>query len=216
MFHYSCYSRPRQQQDAYKAGVSKNPDSGRPTANQWVGPQSPLSILWCFSSSLQTVFLTFFDSVIPGKQAFFTQHGLEQLVFFGKGPSDSVTNGSSLTTETPTIHLHCDREFAHRVGSLQRMLNHAAMLDPRESFLIGSIVDHNLSLTWEKSSLGDSTLALTCSPNVAFLAHKSSPFLQQRCAFFAWFMRRPLLRQHGEGETEPGEGAHLQDRPSVS
>jgi hypothetical protein len=119
MFHYSRSSRLRQQQDAYKAGIKENPEDARPPTNRWVAAQSPLRILWCLASSFETVFLTLFDSAIPGKQAFFTQHGLEQLVLLGKGSSNSMTNGSSLTTETPTVHLHRDGKLAHGVGSLQ-------------------------------------------------------------------------------------------------
>lgn len=37
----------------------------------------PLGILRCLASSLESVFFTLFDSTIPGKQAFLTQHGLK-------------------------------------------------------------------------------------------------------------------------------------------
>jgi hypothetical protein len=88
-----------------------------------------------------------------------------------------MANSSSLTTEATAIHFHHDTEFAHSIGSLQRMFNHMAMLDARESFLIGLIIDNYLPLAGEKPGLGYSTLAFTRSPNVTFLAHKSSPFL---------------------------------------
>jgi hypothetical protein len=57
------------------------------------------------------------------------------------------------------------------------MLNHMAMLDPRENFLIGLIIDNYLPLAGEKPNSGYSTFAFTRSPNVTFLAHKLSPFL---------------------------------------
>jgi hypothetical protein len=88
-----------------------------------------------------------------------------------------MANGSSLTTQATAIHFHRDTKFAHSIGSLQRMFNHTAMFDASESFLIGSIIDNYLSLPSEKPGLGYRTFALTGSPNVTFLAHKSSPFL---------------------------------------
>jgi hypothetical protein len=36
-----------------------------------------LGILRCLASPLESVFFAFFDSTIPGQQAFFTQHGFE-------------------------------------------------------------------------------------------------------------------------------------------
>jgi hypothetical protein len=46
-----------------------------------------------------------------------------------------------------------------------------AMLDPRESLLIGLIIDNYLPLAGEKPDSGYSTFAFTRSPNVNFLAH---------------------------------------------
>jgi hypothetical protein len=51
------------------------------------------------------------------------------------------------------------------------MLNHMAMLDARESFLIGLIIYNYLPLAREKPDLGYSTFTFTRSPNVTFLAH---------------------------------------------
>ncbi len=48
-----------------KLGLMRIQKTGGPIVNQRVAAQSPLSILRCLASSLETVFLAFFDSAIP-------------------------------------------------------------------------------------------------------------------------------------------------------